>query len=423
MKFVPPLEENFDPLALHLTEEKNRFAILYGINGKADVVRFGINDKYLERIIKFLLWQRGPVKIEVSNVSDECCKAYSENGARYFDYNFFSDSYKKELIVGKADILPFVTEKISIPVRASFEGSRIGIDLGASSIKIWAGINGEERLNTSLPWRPKDKKDIGYHISAIKKAIEMAEDTLPRIDAIGISTAGIVNNNCILISSLFNNTENYNINAVYNTALSFKPKRITICNDGDAAAAAAYVLCNKSNVLGLSMGSSLAGGYINSDGCFADYISELAFCPVDVSENAPCDPWSGDIGTGVDYFSAQAVARYAKKAGIEFEEGLPDSKITALVYKLFCAGDKRAEDIYKTIGIILGYTVPLYYYFYKMDTVMLLGGVAKGKAGQFIAENASKVLREEFCNINSSLLIPDEIIRLTGQAKIAAALP
>lgn len=170
------------------------------------------------------------------------------------------------------------------------------------------------------------------------------------------------------------------------------------------------------------MGSSLAAGFVDGSGGLTDYISELAFAPVDLQPGAPIDPWSGDSGTGVDYFSAQAVLRYAAAAGIEFEPGLDNGEKTARVNRLFSQGDARAKMVYDTIGICLGYSIPLYRYFYGMDSVLLLGGVTSGKAGAHIAAQARMVLRTEFGD-DTELFLPDERLRLTGQAQIVAALP
>ena len=57
-----------------------------------------------------------------------------------------------------------------------------------------------------------------------------------------------------------------------------------------------------------------------------------------------------------------------------------------------------------------------------MNSVLLLGGVTGGDAGAHIAARARKVLRSEFGD-DTEIFLPDEKLRLTGQAQIAAALP
>jgi len=62
------------------------------------------------------------------------------------------------------------------------------------------------------------------------------------------------------------------------------------------------------------------------DGNITGWLNELAFCPVDYSEVAPADEWSGDRGVGALYFSQQCVFRLAPKAGIELPAGVTDAE-------------------------------------------------------------------------------------------------
>ncbi len=430
MKYIPKLEPNFSPLIFELSEYRDKLAVITFSNGKQEIFPFGAkSEAAVERVIKFLLWQRSAVKIEIMGIEHgEIDKITDMYKAGQFDYDFFTDIFDKDLKIIRIEDLNFKSGAKKAPVCASFNGNRIGIDLGASSIKVWACVKGEEVLAKSFPWRPKQAKNLDYHKRHITEAINAARALMPGVDSVGISTAGVVANNEILVSSLFTSIEKNEFKKngrklVFNIIKDMGINKISVCNDGDAAAAAAFVLNGKKNVLGLSMGSSLAGGYIDKNGCFTDYISELAFVPVDINDGAPIDPWSGDKGTGVDYFSSQAVARYAKLCGLEFEEGLSDAQITSRVNDLLKTGNETVKDIYDTIGICLGYTVPLFYYFYGMDSVMLMGGVTNKSAGERILKSAREVLDNEFSQLKCELFMPDEQIRLTGQAKIAAALP
>ena len=430
MKYIPKLEPQFKPLIFELSEYRDRLAVITFSNGKQEIFPFGAkSEEAVERVVKFLLWQRSAVKIEILGIEPgEIEKINDLYKTGQFDYDFFTDIFDKDLKIVRIEDLSYKPAAKKEAVCASFEGNRIGLDLGASSIKVWACVNGTEVLAKSFPWRPKQAKNLEYHKKHITEALNEAKALMPYVDSVGVSTAGVVANNEILISSLFTSVDKAEFKKngrklIYNIIREMGVERISVCNDGDAAAAAAFVLNNKKNVLGLSMGSSLAGGYIDKNGCFTDYISELAFVPVDLNENAPVDPWSGDRGTGVDYFSAQAVARYAAVSGISFEEELTDGQITSKVGELMRKNDSRAMDIYDTIGICLGYTVPLFYYFYGMDSVMVMGGVTNARAGDRILESARRVLNDEFTQLKCELFMPDEKIRLTGQAKIAAALP
>ena len=108
------------------------------------------------------------------------------------------------------------------------------------------------------------------------------------------------------------------------------------------------------------MGTSEAGGYLNARGGLNGWLSELAFVPCDLNPDAAVDEWSGDIGTGVNYFSQDAVIKLCPAAGIPLDEKLSPAEKLKAVQELMKDGDKRAEKIYRTIGIYLGYTLPYY---------------------------------------------------------------
>ena len=91
-----------------------------------------------------------------------------------------------------------------------------------------------------------------------------------------------------------------------------------VVNDGEVTALAGSMEMNANSVLGISMGTSVAGGYVNPEGNITDWLNELAFVPVDYRADAPADEWSGDLGCGVQYFCQQGVARLAKAAGLNF---------------------------------------------------------------------------------------------------------
>lgn len=56
-------------------------------------------------------------------------------------------------------------------------------------------------------------------------------------------------------------------------------------------------------------------------------------------------------------------------------------------------GDKADEvkKIYETVGTYLGYALAGYCEFYKIDHVMILGLVSKGKGGDIMLDQAKKV--------------------------------
>ena len=180
---------------------------------------------------------------------------------------------------------------------------------------------------------------------------------------------------------------------------------------------------NDSKVLGIAMGTSEAAGYIDENGNIKGWLSELAFVPIDFSETAAVDEWSGDKGCGVKYFSQDAVIKLAPAAGISLDEKLSPAEKLKVVQELSEKGDKRAHKIFETIGIYLGYSLAYYAEFYDIKHLLILGRVTSGAGGALILERAKEVLKSEFPELNFNLTTPDERSKRVGQSIAAASLP
>ena len=181
----------------------------------------------------------------------------------------------------------------------------------------------------------------------------------------------------------------------------------------------------QNGVLGISLGTSTAGGYVNMEGNITSWLNELAFMPVDYNPKAAVDEWSGDYGCGVQYFSQQAVGRLLKPAEIEVDAKLPLPEKLKHVQTLMAEGDERARKIYETIGVYLGYAVAHYVDFYDFKNVLILGRVTSGPGGDLIIAEAKEVLTLEFADLAKRICfhIPDEKDKRHGQAIAAASLP
>jgi predicted NBD/HSP70 family sugar kinase len=388
---------------------------------------------YIEQTVKTLLWIYGGYKVYIgghASAGEYINKLYSGSGKRAFDASIMSRIYEKpfEVQFGDYKNTPAAMEK-TMKIGRHLDGCRIGFDLGASDRKVSAVIDGKPVFSEEVIWNPGQEADPKYHYTEIMAMLHQAAVCMPRVDAIGGSSAGIYINNRVMIASLFRSVPAPLFEEkVKNIFLDIQKEwnvPLTIINDGEVTALAGSMSLDKNEVLGISMGSSEAGGYVNSSGGFNPWINELAFVPVDFNPNAAQDEWSGDIGCGVQYFSQQAVARLAEKAGIEFEPGLSPARKLAKVQDLMKKNDNRAKKIFTTIGGYFGYALAYYSIFYKIQTVLILGRVTSGEGGIIILREAKKVLEEEFPSLysNISINLPDEKNRRVGQSIAAASLP
>ena len=196
-------------------------------------------------------------------------------------------------------------------------------------------------------------------------------------------------------------------------------------NDGDVTALAGALSLRRKGMLGVAMGSSEAGGFMDRQGRILGWLNELAFAPVDLNPAAPAEEWSGDRGVGALYFSQQAVGKLLPAAKITLPEkmGLPER--LKEVQSFMAKGDERAAKIYETIGVYLGYAIPHYAEFYDFRHMLILGRVTTGKGGDIVLAKAREVMGSAFPEVASKieLHVPDEKSRRVGQAVAAASLP
>jgi predicted NBD/HSP70 family sugar kinase len=389
--------------------------------------------RYLERSIKFLLYARGGFRLHLGGpraFAEPLRALYSAQGARAFDADLMRKSFDLpfETVCSDPASLPAEKEAV-ISIGGHLEGCRIGFDLGASDYKIAAVIDGQEVFTTELPWTPSVETDPAYHYAKLNEGLKLAASHMPRVDAIGGSSAGIIINNEIKVASLFRSVPQDLFERSGKTLFQRLKAEwkipFEVANDGDVTALAGALSLGRNAMLGVAMGSSEAGGYLDRQGRILGWLNELAFAPVDFNPTAVADEWSGDIGVGALYFSQQATNKLAPAAGFSFpaDQKLPERLKD--VQKKCDAGDPQAAKIFDTIGVYLGYTIPHYADFYDLENLLILGRVTSGRGGDIILKKAREVLAREFADVASRVTIhvPDEKSRRVGQAVAAASLP
>jgi len=396
-----------------------------------DEAHFNADSYYIDRLVKFELWQKGGFRIYVKgadSVFQTLKRAYSPGGSRAFDADFFGTLYQNDFEVILCDELPAPFE-IRKSVGRHFEGCRIGVDFGGSDYKSAAVIDGKTVFSNETVWNPKVNSDPDYHFNGVVSALKEAQQHLPRVDAVGISSAGLIGNNRILAAQLFQkvpkNLFDLKGRDIYFRAIKEIGEDIPfeVANDGDVAALAGAIGLNRNNLLGLAMGTSYIGGFVDKTGNLSNWISELAFAPADASPHAAMDDWTRDIGVGVQYFCQEAVIKLARAAEISLEGYDTPAKKLKAVQLLLDAGNENAAAVFRSIGCYLGHTVQYYYDIYGADSILLLGRVVSGKGGDIILDTANAVLHDEYPDIHVELLLPDEVTRRMGQSVAAASLP
>ena len=409
--------------------EFSRFETLVYPEGHPD---FELNFPYVERIVKFLVWQRGGHTVYIggpSAIAEHIRSVYSANGARTFDAHFMGMLvYEKEFsVVGcSADEVPASRETGKLLGR-NLKGYRIGFDLGASDRKVSAVMDGEPIYSEEVIWEPRNNMDPEYHYREVMAALKSAASKMPHVDAIGGSSAGIYVDNRPMVASLFRGIPQEKFATIRNMFLRIREEMgvpLEVINDGDVTALAGSMSIEDNGILGIALGSSEAAGYVNMQGHIMGWLNELAFAPVDYSPNAPVEEWSGDRGCGASYFSQQCAFRLAPKAGIEIPADVTDAEKLKFVQQKLEAGDPGARRIWKSMGIYLGYGIAHYADFYDLKHVLILGRCTSGRGGDLLIEGVKKVFAAEFPELQKiELHLPDEKIRRVGQSVAAASLP
>ena len=452
---VPPLDAGFRPAVLanrafrdEVRASGGGVPLVFGLErGDGAVSRYetvafppghpgaGANTRYAERLVKFLLYARGGWRLYVGGAPEIAAylsEAYAPGGARQFDARFMGeDVYQRPFtVVGcAADGVPPANEG-GRALGRHLDGCRIGFDLGASDLKVSAVVDGRAVFSDEIVWEPVEQADPRYHYERITGALKLARAHLPRLDAIGGSSAGVYVNNRPMVASLFRGVPRDRYDEIRSMFLRVREEfgvPLEVINDGDVTALAGAMSLGDNAVLGIALGSSEAAGYVDPAGSVTGWLNELAFAPIDYRADAPADEWSGDVGVGAVYLSQQCVFRLAPDVGIALPDGDGVTKAEKLqhVQRALEAGHDGARRIFETIGVYLGYALAHYADFYEVKHALVLGRVTTGRGGALILEHARGVVASEFPELacRMQVQLPDEKSRRVGQSIAAASLP
>ena len=390
---------------------------------------------HVERFLKFLLWSRGGFRIHMA-APEELVNGirahYATTEVGRFDAQIMGERiYERPFEVLSVPESELPTERSATrPLGRHLDGCRIGFDLGASDVKCAAVVDGAPVFSEEFAWNPVPEKNPDYHFNFIMNVLREAARHMPRVDAIGGSSAGVYVNNRVKVASLFRSVPpDLFRSRVKDLFLEIQKAwngiPLDVVNDGEVTALAGSMSLQSNAVLGIALGSSEAAGYVTPGGNITNWLNELAFAPVDYRRGAPADEWSGDRGCGVQYFSQQAVGRLLKPAGIDVDPALPLPEKLKHVQALMAKGDTRAEAVYRTIGCYLGHAIAHYADFYEVRHVLILGRVTSGEGGGIILREAQQALAAAYPDVarDVNFHTPSERDKRHGQAIAAASLP
>ncbi len=202
------------PISIAVERDKGKITVRHAkIYGTPEMAQ--ADYRFVERYVKFLLWSIGGFRVYIlgaSEIARRLAEEYvyfengeGQNGKRWFDVQFMSDVFENGFeIVDCQDPAAFPQENdASVSVGGHMEGCRIGFDAGGSDRKVSAVIDGRTVYSEEVVWHPKTQADPQYHYDEIVSAFKTAASKMPRVDGIGVSSAGVFIGNAPMVSSLF----------------------------------------------------------------------------------------------------------------------------------------------------------------------------------------------------------------------------
>src|ERR1039458_7231416 len=197
-RFIPPLDPAFVPASLWNRAYRARVAETGGeplaialerSDGSVSVFHTAVlpheggamaldhpylNQGYVERLLKFLLWQKGGWRVTIAgdpSIAAYLRAVYAPTGARAFDYEFMGERiYGRPMRVESVDYDAAPAEReTAAPLGRHLEGCRIGYDLGASDRKCAAVVDGRVVASEEIAWNPATQADPQYHFDGIQE--------------------------------------------------------------------------------------------------------------------------------------------------------------------------------------------------------------------------------------------------------------
>ena len=192
------------PVSVAVEREGGKVTVRHTrIHGTAEL--HDADRRYLERYVKFLLWSVGGWRVYIRGadaLARELQSDYTPGGAREFDVQFMQDVYERpfEIVVCEAGADFPAEHDSAVRIGGHTDGCRIGFDAGGSDRKVSAVVDGKVVYSEETVWLPKLSEDPQYQYDGILDSFRTAASKMPRVDAIGVSSAGVFIGNSPMVS-------------------------------------------------------------------------------------------------------------------------------------------------------------------------------------------------------------------------------
>ncbi|MBP5091010.1 MAG: ROK family protein [Bacilli bacterium] len=378
---------------------------------------------YVKKIILSLIWMVGGNEIILrghKRMYEHLMDRLSSDVELKNSQKGMETVYKVPFIFSYSD-QPLEDKEMNILCSASFKGNRIGFDAGGSDRKVSAVKDGKLIYSEEVLWLPKEQKDWHYHYDGILSSLKKAASKLDHVDAIGVSTAGIIDNDEVAQSNLFilvnEEDTSKHVRTIFKDIARdhFKGVPIKVSNDGDVTALGGELMYGNDHILGIAMGTSEAAGY-SKEHSFNGWINELGKVPMNYADEAVAHYATGIVGAGSEYLSQKGIIRLAKKAGFVYQGTLAE-RLSAIQKE----DSRLILYAYEDMGVYLAHAIAYYSKFLDIRSVLLLGRVMSGQGGEIILSKSKEILKE--LKLDIDVFSADERFKRLGQSYTDAALP
>lgn len=287
-------------------------------------------------------------------------------------------------------------ESVSAIDPSKIKGYYLGIDMGASSIKVVLVEDGKIVKSADYDYslevegrRYRSSGEYKFATDYLKRLQDILDEFIidkkislwKEIKGIGLSWAGAVDEKgeiagrAKIVKSL-NDNEFKKIQQIGKLLASRTGKPVAVVNDGFAGAFWAGSRGGEENALVLGVGTSLAGGYVDQNGEFPLYLLELAKATVDMSSTAYYHGSTNLQGVLQQYLSLKGALNLAEKNGFVFPSYLKreDEKFRYLKEEAE-KGNTSAQVVFTTLGLYLADAITELRNYLDFDKVILFGGM------------------------------------------------
>lgn len=376
--------------------------------------------RYVRTYVHNRLWAAGARRVVVDCGPDlfAALKSCFDPGGQYYHQaEMMSRVYRGPFEIVRGPVVDRSDEGSGVPAQGDPKrGRHIGVDLGGSDVKVVAMRDGELLHHEKMDWRPRGMMRGRQVLDVVEDMVGRALSAarLGRIDGIGLSTAGIVVGNRVVVSGIFSGlaAEEFDgwvapMGAKLSRAFGGAPTQVA--HDGDMTPLWAYVHMGIKRVLGLSLGTGLGAGFVDEHGQVSGMLCEVGKTILDMDAEAPEHIYNKTRGAALHYCSQNAVFRLAEGAGIALDHVDMLAEKLRRVQALVDSGDRSATAVFEAVGRDLAVAVAEFHDYFHMAHVVLVGRVTAGRGGEILLASADAALKRDFPEVADEvrLHVPD----------------